>query len=79
MDQTGRTLYLTGGSGPRDTVAPSSQAVKLQFSMDPLSRELKCASQQLPPLRSKRFHHSSMVVRNNLFVFFGSTHRNGHG
>jgi hypothetical protein len=79
MDQTGRTLYLTGGSGPRDTVAPSSQAVKLQFSMDPLSRELKCASQQLPPLRSKRFHHSSMVVRNNLFVFFGSTHRKGHG
>ncbi len=38
-----------------------------------------CASQQLPLLRSKRFHHSSMVVRKNLFVFFGSTHRKGHG
>ncbi len=72
MDQTGRNLYLTGGSGLRDT--GSNQAVKLRFSMDPLDKVLRCESEDLPTLLRKRFHHSSMIVRDCLFVFFGKTY-----
>ena len=72
MDSTGRNLYLTGGCGLRDT--GSNQAVKLQFSMDPLDRVLKCQSKNLFSLNNKRFHHSSMIVRDHLFVFFGDTY-----
>jgi hypothetical protein len=72
MDSTGRNLYLTGGCGLRE--AGSNQAVKLQFSMDPLDRVLKCQSRPLPSLRIKRFYHSSMIVRDHLFVFFGHTY-----
>ena len=72
MDSTGRNLYLTGGCGLRDT--GSNQAVKLRFSMDPLDRVLKCESKTLSNLRNKRFHHSSMIVRDHLFVFFGDTY-----
>jgi hypothetical protein len=73
MDSTGRNVYLTGGTNQRGEA--TQQAVKLEFSMDPIDKELKCKAVEMPKLHIKRANHSSLVVRNHLFLLFGDTYR----
>jgi hypothetical protein len=40
MDSTGRNVYLTGGVNARGEA--TQQAVKLEFSMNPIDKELLC-------------------------------------
>ena len=67
------TIYITGGECSRGFANNQADAFKL--SICDIDEKVKAEKVELPPMKEKRFNHTSFIMNEFLFVMFGKNEK----